>query len=177
MDTTTSDINREVADCMLNLRVISRIPTNHKLNVNSKTYSNANSNIDALWRTFYEETGDKTIDFINKTIDESIKACQKYPQWIELIADDVCNILNALTNLRQIYERDNKESIVGKIDLIKNRINRERFLRTCKDIKVDTIPSKPLPIPTNIIKTGPSGIAASITPCNSCAHTPSPAPI
>lgn len=181
MDTTTSEIPREVSDVMLNLRVISRIPTNHKLNVGSKTYSNSNSNIDALWRRLYDESGDKTVDFINKTIDDSIKACQKYPEWIELLADDVCDILNALTNLRQIYERDNKELIVGKIDLIKNRINRDRFLRTCKEVKItEQLSSKPLPIPKPVIRTGPSGITASLTPdprCHSCSHTPSPAPI
>ena len=192
MDTTTSNVPREISDNMLNLRVISRIPTNHKLNVNSKTYANANSNVDAFWRTLYTETGDKTIDFINNTIDDSIKACQKYPQWTEHLADDVCNISNALTNLRQIYERDNKELIVGKIDLIRNRINRDRFLRTCKEVniltsevlpilsKIDPIFTKPLPIPGSVIRTGPSGITASLTPdprCHSCSHTPSPAHI
>lgn len=198
MDTTTSDVPREISDNMLNLRVISRIPTNHKLNVNSKTYANANSNLDALWRRLYTETGDKTIDFINSTIDDSIKACQKYPQWTEHLADDVCNISNALTNLRQIYERDNKKLIVGKIDLIKNRINRDRFLRTCKEVKIltcdvsvsepsnisqkssEVVSTKPLPIPGSIIRTGPSGITASLTPdprCHSCSHTPSPAPV
>ena len=200
MDTTTSNMPRAVSDCMLNLRVISRIPTNHKLNVNSKTYSNANSNIDALWRRVYDETGDKTIDFINGTIDDTIKASRENSGWTELLADSVCSISNALINLRQIYERDNKELIVGKIDLIRNRIDKDRFLRTCKEVKILTsdvsvshsnpepsiilqqspVNTKPLPIPGSVIRTGPSGITASLTPdprCHSCSHTPSPAPI
>ena len=189
MDTTTSNIPRQVSDVMLNLRVISRIPTNHKLNVNSKTYANANSSFESLWRTVYSESGNKTIDFINSTIDDSIKASRENPEWIELLADSVCNISNALINLRQIYERDNKELIVGKIDLIKSRIDRDRFLRTCRDVKILTsdvsVPvkietTKPLPIPNSIIRTGPSSITASLTPdprCHSCSHTPSPAPI
>ena len=87
---------------------------------------------------------------------------------------------------------NNKELIVGKIDLIRNRINRDRFLRTCKEVniltsevlpilsKIDPIFTKPLPIPGSVIRTGPSGITASLTPdprCHSCSHTPSPAPI
>ena len=132
MDSTTSDIPREVADIIIDLNIIKHIPTNHKLNVNNKTYVNADSMIGGIWRWWHEETGDTTVDFINKTIDEAVKVCQKYPAWIDYIANNVSEISNALLNLDQIYKRLNQEATVGRIGLIGVRIHKERFFRACQ---------------------------------------------
>lgn len=197
MDSTTSDIPRDIADIIINLNIIKQIPTNHKLNVSTKTYVHADSKIDAFVRWWRSETGDSTVDFINETIDNAIKVCKKHVSWTEHIAECVNDISNALLNLEQIYKRNAQEATVGRIGLVKVRIEKDRFLRTCKDIKIltsdifysdpeaspvkiENSQSKPLPIPKPIIRTGPSGITASLTPdprCHSCSHTPSPAPI
>lgn len=171
MDNTTSDIPREVADVIISLNVIAGIPTNRKLNTLKGTYVDADSLIDAFFRLLDKESRNTTVDYINKKIDEAIEVCKKYPAWATEIADRVANIANALVNLEQLYKRKQDEIIVGKINMIKLRVDRIRFLRTCHAIAPTssspvtinqssspistgltpllqgTLPNKPLPIP------------------------------
>ncbi len=175
MDSTTSDTPREIEDILVDLDIIRQIPTNHKLNVTTKTYVHADSIIDSsIGRWWHKETGNTTIDYINKTIDKSIAVCKKYPSWINQIADNVSSISNALLNLEKVYERENKISIVGRINFIKNRVDKDRFLRGFQESKLpdifDVPSTKPLPIPieTNMPYCGG---------CVNCSKSTSPAPI
>lgn len=144
MDVTTSEIPREIADIIVDLNIIGHIPTNHKLNTLSKTYVDADSLVDALFRMIKGETGDTTVDFINTTIDRAIEVSRKYPSWIEHIANYVSELSNALLNLEQIYQRKKQEPTVSKIKLIKLRIVKDRFMRACQMPK--TSASIPIPI-------------------------------
>jgi hypothetical protein len=163
MDITTSEIPREVADIIVDLNVIGRIPTNHKLNTLNKTYVDADSRVDALWRMWNGETGDSTVDFINATIDTAIEICRKNPSWTEHIAGCVSTLSNALLNLEHIYRRKKQESTVGKIELIKIRINKERFLRACQTAKSTPISiSQPL-IPISMSPTVHTGLTPILT--------------
>jgi hypothetical protein len=188
MDLTTSDIPKEVSNILIDLTVIQRIPTNHKLNVNSKTYANVNSKYESFWRWKYDETGDKTIDHINKTIDKAIEVSKKYPAWVNTIADNVSAISNSLLGLERVYERDNKEKIVGDIKIIKVRIEKERFLRACI-VQTPIKNSDPVLIPD---MAAPDPFINNNTPhqCQNCLNcskgtspvinndnTPDPAPI
>lgn len=177
MDSTTSDTPREIEGVLVDLDIIRQIPTNHKLNVSTKTYVHADSIVNAsIGRWWYKETGDTTIDYINKTIDKAIAVCKKYPSWINEIASGVSFISNALLNLEKVYERENKISIVGRINFIKNRIDKDRFLRGFQESKLPDIfdipSSKPLPIP---IPTTP--ITSYHANCANCSKDTSPVPI
>lgn len=186
MDSTTSDIPRKVSDILINLNIIRNIPTNHKLNVSTKTYVNADSKIEGFWRWWYSETGDSTVDFIDKTINDAIKVCKEYPSWIEHISQIVSDLTDSLLNLRQIYKRLNQEATVGRIGLIEVRINRDRFTRACKGSESsnkisDAFQTRPVPIPgSDPFLTSPT-ISNSLTPdvntphhCNNCAKGTSP---
>lgn len=157
MDATTSDIPREVADIIVDLDIIGRIPTNHKLNTLDKTYVDADSKIDAFWRMWNGESGDTTVDFINATIDRAINICRNHKSWTENIALRVESLSNALINLEQIYKRKKQESTVGKLELVKIRISRDRFLRACHAPRA--LPQPIMPIynsqPIHILSTTP----------------------
>ena len=131
MDHTTSDIPREVADVFIDLNIIAGIPTNCKLNTCDGTYVDADSFLDGLKRWFKGENRDSTIDYINERIDKAISVCKGHPVWAYHIAERVASILNALVNLEQTYRRKKDEETVSKINVIKLRIDKARFLRTC----------------------------------------------
>lgn len=176
MDSTTSDIPREIADVIIDLTIIKKIPTNHKLNVSSKTYVNADSKIGGFWRWWEEETGNTTVDYINKTIDNAVAICKKYPAWVDYISDNVSNISNALLNLEQVYKRLNQESTAGRIELIKVRINKDRFVRACKESESVKIPSStPISVPNIFHNVDPlNQISSTPHTCNNCSKGTSP---
>jgi len=93
------------------------------------------------------EKRDVTIDHINKKIDQAIEVCRKYPIWANLVAKRVSEMSNALVNLEQTYLRKKDQKTAGNIDLIKLRIEPNRFLRACNEPLRPTQVS--LPIATN----------------------------
>lgn len=132
MDATTSDIPRDVSDIIVDLDLIQGIPTNHKLNTLDKTYIDADSYLYSIIRSYKGETGEITIDFINLKIDEAIKICQSHPTWADLISEKVSSMSGALLNLENVYKRKKKQSVVSGINLLKIRIDKDRFLRACQ---------------------------------------------
>lgn len=147
---TTANTSRDLEDVLVDLSIIRQIPTNHKLNVSTKTYVHSDSVINSsIGRWWHKETGNTTIDYINKTIDSAIAVCKKNPHWLNMIADKINSISNALANLEKVYERENKIEIVGRINYIKERIDKDRFLRGFQELDICDIPSsKPIPIST-----------------------------
>lgn len=133
MDNTTSDIPRDVADLIVDLKIIAGIPTNSKLNTLTGTYVDADSKYDGFWRWIDREKRNVTIDHINKKIDQAIEVCRKYPIWANVITKQVSEISNALINLEQTYQRKKDQITVGKISLIKLRIDEQRFMRACRE--------------------------------------------
>lgn len=128
VDKTSSDIPLEVANILIDLRIIAALPENNKLNTARGTYSPVGSKVDSLFRWRHSEDRNNTVSHINSKIDRAIEIGKKHPDWLKIIAESVSDMEKALINLREIYKED---TVKTKLDIIKLRIDKERFLRAC----------------------------------------------
>lgn len=125
----TSKIPREVEKILCDLSVVGNLPTGSKFNSETQTYAAANSYIDAFLRTFYRENVNKSIDYINKLVDEAILTARKYPAWFEHICTNVLLLDKAVNNLMHVYS--GKPATVEKLKIILLRIDRASFHGAC----------------------------------------------
>ena len=70
---SSSEIPQSVSNVIQNLSIIAGIPSGSKLNSIKGTYAAADSYIDNILRWFGNESSEKSLDYINNTIDEAIR--------------------------------------------------------------------------------------------------------
>lgn len=129
MEAITSDIPREVEDILVDIKYIAGLPPGKKYDIGTKTYVSATNFFTQRRRDIVEETRIKTLDFLNITISNAIKACKRYPKWQELICEEISLTSDALTNVKHVYHND--PSFKGKIDVAILRINPTSFRNAC----------------------------------------------
>ena len=159
---SSSEIPQEVSTVIQNLSIIAGIPSGSKLNSIKGTYAAADSYIDNILRWFGNESSEKSLDYINNTIDQAIRISKKYPDWQSQICHYVVQIEKAILNLIHVYRKE--PATLAQIEIIKLRITETAFDNSCQNKHILASPS---------LENSSSSLASSSS--NTSSSTVSPA--
>jgi len=140
---TTLPIPDNLVDLLNDLTLISLIDKEQKLNINTRSVSPSNTWGGAFFRSYYRESRDGLIDYLNKIIARTLYeiTCYRDTEFCKIIVNHLNYAKRGLDNLCVTYACD--PNILSQLNLIKENVDfqlskNKKFL--VHDIKIHNIP-------------------------------------
>lgn len=125
MDNIPIDTPEEIKNLLVELRFISNVPSDHKINLQESSYissyTSSHSYIGAILRFWYKENQSKIIDHISNLIKTSLVLMNKYPIYKELIKKSLIETERGITNLIETYKRKGRD--ISELEILKVQVS------------------------------------------------------
>lgn len=107
------EISNDISDISTKLKFISMIKKGEKIDVKTMTVQRT-SLMNSLWRLFYQESRENTLDFLTATLDRAFEIFQIYTLTREEsneiltrnLLEDILKSIDGLSNLQSTYSSD-----------------------------------------------------------------------
>lgn len=103
MDINIAVVPRALKDILVDLAFIGKVTKNRKLNIKSKSFADASSNIDAVKRWWYAEDKFNTLAFVEKRVGDGIDALTRYSSFKDDIIEHLKSAKEGILYLLEIY--------------------------------------------------------------------------
>lgn len=97
-------IPQTLKDLLEKLEFISLTKPGKKQNISSKSFIESTGFLSSIIRTWYSENQDKTVDFLDKVIEDTIEALKHHEKYRDIIKEKLNCAKIGIENLRTTYK-------------------------------------------------------------------------